>query len=212
MVDILLLSLANVPFEPAGIRFQHLLNTTGATVMHARNANGAENIVSDCGSTLKVIILTDWELHRGNGQLFRVIKQWVQEGGTIIMGCFFHQDLAPDDFKSCMLMWQLPWTLGQVLLPRTYLFNAENILYRNKAHSYNHAYTLQSSRVITNIGQNNCLYFGPPPQGEEGETIITQNTMTPIAFTKVREGRLGCLANLPAEGALVNVVLRMCGL
>lgn len=120
------------------------------------------------------------------------------------MGGFFHQDITPDDFKNYMLQWCLPWKLGDVELPQMYYFNYINIVYRNRAPNFISAYDLQSSRVITDIGQNNCLYSNyllPPTE-----------TATPVALTQAREGCLGCLANLPVEGQLVNIVLKICGL
>ncbi|KAK7429437.1 hypothetical protein QQZ08_004029 [Neonectria magnoliae] len=184
-----------------------------ANVQRVKKATSALHQLSRQPAPSAVLVTDEGPSVPENAEVWEAVLQYVRQGGTAVVMGHFPSFVLPANIEPFFAKAGLPWASGP--------YHRTTLQLNRDATGYNPAANLaseysQKALYVKNVALSDSLYvtdedsriessvFGPDKVNTPGET--------PVAFTRVGNGKLGYLGDVNAEEGSDTVILAMCGL
>ncbi|KAI1292616.1 hypothetical protein F5Y03DRAFT_19141 [Xylaria venustula] len=195
--------------------YTSLLNqlSSKATIQRSKKANSALRLLTEEPHPSAVLITDEALTEDNNAQVWEAVLQYVRQGGTaVIMGLFSsfvrHDNVAPFFARA-----GLPWGTGSY--HRTTLFLNREAAGPEVTATLLPQYS-QKALSLSHVAGSDAWYRSTESSVIESHvfplTSANNENETPVALTRIGDGRLGYVGDVNAEAGSDAVILAMCGL
>ena len=180
-------------------------------VVQVSNPQEALEHLADPG--LKGVFVADCRLaDRGQAEVLPRLVDWVQAGGTAVVGGLFPSFTSPPKFSAFFKKWNVSWKMGAYHRTTFTRQPAVHRYFPNSADALPTSYSMKAVHV-KGVAADDVLY-GPTDDSRLESNVFAATRITnlaeaPVVYSRLGSGFLGYVGDVNAEEESTSVVIAM---